>query len=211
MASIGRVTLSLASGVMETTAALANFNFDFSIIRMEAPAEYRSIGNNISKRRKQEAEEGKIHTTARKLGALFADIVPRIPNLEKLYGLRASEVVENRAINPEETSSYGALQGYVGLDATSIWAAATSGRGAIQVHLLACILARQWPPSEAISIWSELVSARKSEVESLLQEDQFHLGQLMASQVDVGPSKLAQWDASARSVNCTLFLTLAID
>jgi hypothetical protein len=185
---------------METTAALANFNFDFSIVRMEPPAEYRAIGNRLSKRRKEEAEGGKIHTTARKLGALFADVVPHVPSLEKLYGLRASEIVENRTINPEGSSSHGALQGYVGLDATSIWAAATSGRGAIQVHLLACILARQWSPSEAIAIWGELVSARKSELESHLQEDQFHLGQLMAAQVDVGPSKLAQWDASARSV-----------
>jgi hypothetical protein len=190
---------------METTAALANFNFDFSIVRMEPPAEYRAIGNRLSKRRKEEAEGGKIHTTARKLGALFADIVPHVPSLEKIYGLRASEIVENRTINPEGSSSHGALQGYVGLDATSIWAAATSGRGAIQVHLLACILARQWSPSEAIAIWGELVSARKSELESHLQEDQFHLGQLMAAQVDVGPSKLAQWDASARSVRSLPF------
>jgi hypothetical protein len=74
MASIGRITLSLASGVMETTAALANFNFDFSIVRMEPPAEYRAIGNRLSKRRKEEAEGGK-------MGALFADIVPHVPSL----------------------------------------------------------------------------------------------------------------------------------
>ncbi|KAJ4295112.1 hypothetical protein N0V90_007121 [Kalmusia sp. IMI 367209] len=199
MASVGRVALSLASGVMETTLALANFNFDFSIIRMEAPAEYRDVGNRLSKRRRKEAEEGKIHSTARKLGALFADVVPQVPNLERIYGLRASEIVADPSVNPEASSAYGALQVYVGLDATSVWAAATSGRGAIQVHLLGCILARQWKPSEAIAIWSEIVSARKSQLEERLREDQFHMGHLMAAQIDVELDKLAEWDASARA------------
>lgn len=44
MASIGRIALSVASGVQETTLALANLNFDFSIIKLAAPAEYGGLG-----------------------------------------------------------------------------------------------------------------------------------------------------------------------
>jgi hypothetical protein len=53
--------------------ALANLSFDFAMIRLEAPLEYQGLGTALSKRRKHEAEQGSVHTTARRLGALFAD------------------------------------------------------------------------------------------------------------------------------------------
>ncbi|PVH72456.1 hypothetical protein DL98DRAFT_553136 [Cadophora sp. DSE1049] len=167
MASIGKLALSLANAAQETTLALAHFSFDFALIKMEAPAEFQGLGSRLSKRRKLEAEEGLVHTTA--------------------------------PINPTGTASDGPLASHVGLDGTSIWAAATSGRGALQVHLLACILARVWSGPEAVSIWSELVAARKAHLEERLKEDQFHMGLLMASRIDVGLEKLGEWDASARA------------
>lgn len=201
MASIGKVALSLASAAQETTFALANFSFDFSVIRMDAAPEYRDVGRRLSERRKKEAEEGTTHTTARKLGALFADTVPAVPNLQRIYGLRASQLSGNRDINPDSTPSDGALARYIGLDATTIWAAATSGRGAIQVHLLACMLARNWTAPNAVAIWSEIVAARKLQLAAQVQQDQFHLGHLMASQIELTQDHLAEWDASARAVS----------
>jgi hypothetical protein len=100
MASIGRFALSLASGVQETSFALANLNLDFAMVRLEAPIEFQGLGTSLSKRRRQQAEEGSVHMTARRLGALFADDLPAIPNLTRAYGLRASEIAETRPLIP---------------------------------------------------------------------------------------------------------------
>src|SRR5271168_2187085 len=113
MASIGKLALSLTAGVQETTLALANVNFDFTMIKMEAPPEYHGLGSRLSKRRKLEAEEGLVHATARQLGALFADILPPVPNLARAYGLRASEISANPVINPIGSASDGPLASLV--------------------------------------------------------------------------------------------------
>lgn len=47
---------------------------------------------------------------------------------------------------------------HVGADGTSLWAAATSGKSTITVHLLGCMIARIWKAAEAVSIWTELVA-----------------------------------------------------
>lgn len=152
MASIGKFALSAASGAQETTLALANLNVGFSVIKLAAPAEFGGLGASLSKKRRTEAEDGLIHMTARKLGALFADDLPSTPNLATAYSLRVSEIAENPKFNPRGSDADGALKSHVGADGTSIWAAATSGNGALEVHLLACMLARIWPAPEAISI-----------------------------------------------------------
>lgn len=200
MASIGKFAVSLASGAQETTIALANLSFDFAMIRLEAPLEYQGLGTALSKRRKHEAEQGSVHATARRLGALFADDMPHIPNLSRAYGLRASEIAEDLSFNPVGDIVDGPLAGHVGADGTSIWAAATSGRGALQVHLLACLLARMWSAPEATAIWSEIVSARKALLEESLRGVEFQASALTASQIEVTSDRLAEWDASARSV-----------
>jgi hypothetical protein len=69
--SIGRITTSLVSGTNETTLALLNLNVDFSLVKFEAPQEFSALGVSLSRRRKQMAEEGPVHRTARRLGALF--------------------------------------------------------------------------------------------------------------------------------------------
>jgi hypothetical protein len=62
----------------------------------------------------------------------------------------------------------------MGLDGTSIYAAATSGSKVIALHLLACMLARAWPGPEATAIWVELVASRKSELETTSDPSQLH-------------------------------------
>jgi len=136
-------------------------HFDFSIIKYEAPAEYKGLGTSLSHRRKEAAEDGTIHSTARRLGALFESEIPDVPALIETYGRRVSEIASMPGTNPKASKSYGAFADHVGLDGTTIWASATSGKGIVTIHLLACMLARLWKGPQAISIWSELVEHRK--------------------------------------------------
>jgi hypothetical protein len=126
--------------------------------------------------------------------------MPLIPNLSRAYGLRVSEIAEDPSFNPVGGIADGPLAGHVGADGTSIWAAATSGRGALHVHLLACLLARMWSAPEATAIWSELVIARKAVLEESLRGLEFQASALTASRIEVSRESLAEWDASARSV-----------
>jgi hypothetical protein len=107
--------------------------------------------------RRKQAEIGSSHTTARKLGALFEHILPSTPELFKAYGQRASHIAVFPASSVVGSLNSGPFASHVGVDGTSIWAAATSGKRAIAVHLLACMLARIWKGPEAISVWVELV------------------------------------------------------
>lgn len=190
-----------AAATQDSTLALASINFDFSLVKMEAPLEYRGLGSALSSKRKRDAEEGSTHITARKLGALFADDLPHTPSLSRAYGLRVSEIAENPTHNPHGTTADGPFVDNIGADGTSIWAAATSGCGALAVHLLACMLARVWSSPEAVSIWSEIIAARKSVLQARVQEREFHIGMITACQIDIDREKLAEWDASARSVS----------
>jgi hypothetical protein len=90
--SFGRITASLTSGIAEATATLLNVNLDFSLVKIEAPHEFSSVGAALSSLRRESAESGPVHTTARKLGALFEPNLPMTPNLIKAYGSRASEI-----------------------------------------------------------------------------------------------------------------------
>ena len=201
MASIGRIALSAASGVQEATFALANINFDFALIKYEAPMEYHQLGAHLSTKRRQEAEEGLTHATARKLGALFAEDLPHVPYLKSAYGFRVSEISQDPRFNPQGTTSDGALMDLVGADGTSIWAAATSGTGALEVHLLACLLARIWTGTQATSIWTELIATRKAMLRERIQTSSAHIATITAAQIDVSREHLATWDSSARSVS----------
>lgn len=85
-----------------------------------------------------------------------------------------------------------------GPDGATIWAAATSGGGAIAVHLLACILAQAWSASEAISIWVELVEERKLEIAEAFDRDSTSdYSTLAATRSEITRAQLADWDASA--------------
>lgn len=92
MASFGRLTAAVFAGAVESTQALANVNFDFSLLKVEAPQEFHGVGHALTAHRRAEAEDGSIHITARRLGAMFESLLPPTPNLLKAYGLRASEI-----------------------------------------------------------------------------------------------------------------------
>ncbi|MCJ1249824.1 hypothetical protein MMC30_007050 [Trapelia coarctata] len=200
MASISRLTGSWATAYNENTLALANFNFDFSLYKVEAPQEYRDVETSLSSLRRQKAEDGVLHQTARRLGALFEDTMPPIPKLINAYGQRASEISCKLEAMSKASKTYGLFSGHIGIDASSIWAGATSGPSAIAIHLLACILARTWTGSEATSIWAEIVTERQKEVEKNCQVGvALPIATLLAARQDIARSQLAEWDASARA------------
>ncbi|KAF2187672.1 hypothetical protein K469DRAFT_568624 [Zopfia rhizophila CBS 207.26] len=202
--AINRLQAALAAVTNEVTLAAAQINFDFSLVKNEAPKEYRSLGESLSEKRKDEAESGQIHTTARRLGALFDGICPPTPNLMKAYGTRVSEISRIVKRNSPAECESAMFAQYLGADGTSIWAAATSvtsSTSAIQVQLLACMLARLFDPPESISIWFELVKDRRDEVASSFEKNQEIPFSVLAaaSQAEISRNQLAQWDASARA------------
>ncbi|KAJ5455166.1 hypothetical protein N7475_010287 [Penicillium sp. IBT 31633x] len=135
MSGIGRIVTSFFSGSNENNLSLATLNFDFSLVQIEAPKEFKPLGPALAKTRRQDAEEGKPHRTARRLGALFEDVLPSFPKLVDAFGRRVSEIVQDPKINPVGTSADGCFERFVGADGTTLWAAATSGIPAI------CVLA----------------------------------------------------------------------
>lgn len=197
--SISKINAALASATNEFTIAAANLNFDFSLVRLEVPKEFSSIGPALSQKRREDAEGGSAHVTARKLGALFEELIPETPNLIRAYGRRASEISASPLVNPRGSKKDGLFQSQVGADGTTLWAAATSGTPAISLHLLACILARLWTGPEAISIWVQIVEERKRQIAKRLEEDAIHFRTLAAARQEVSRQQLAEWDASARA------------
>lgn len=200
MASISKLTPAAISNTLEIAPALANLNFDFSLWKTVAPKEFDGVGSSLSTARREEAENGMPHATARKLGALFGSILPSTPNVTKAYGQRASEISQASSVSPQMRSKYGVFSSRVGSDATSIWAAATSGPAAIAVHLLACLLARMWDGPEATAIWAEIVQKRKDLARLQMDEGNIiEMATLAAARQDITRAQLAEWDASARS------------
>ncbi|KAL8922260.1 MAG: hypothetical protein Q9172_003630 [Xanthocarpia lactea] len=200
MSSINRLIPSLASGSLELAPALANFNFDFALWKVAPPKEFEGVGSALSTYRRDDAETGTLHTIARKLGALFEKKVPWTPALTKAYGTRASEIAQALSLDERGRKSYGVFANRAGADATSLWAAATSGTSAISIHLLACLLARIWDAPEATSIWVEIVKRRKEEVLADFDETDFaHLATLSAARQDLPRAQIAEWDNSARA------------
>lgn len=204
MASLGRISNSIVTGVNENTLALASLNFDFSLVRLQVPEEYNAVGRCLAAGRRENAEYGMAHRTARKLGALFEAVIPSMPKLITAYGKRASEILDAPGINPSgDQERHGPFTAFVGADATSIWAAATSGTASIAVHLLACIIARAFrDPAEAVSVWVEIVMERQKDIERAAQDGLFtaaHLGMINAASQQFPREELRQWDANARA------------
>lgn len=188
-----------AAALPEATLTLDNVGLDYSLVRLEAPAEYRELGAALSVKRRKAAEYGSTHETARKLGAIFQDILPSTPSLFRAYGLRASNIAQSLSIDTRDGKDYGPFAEYVGVDGTSIWAAATSGKGAVAIHLLACMLARLWKASEAIAIWEEILEERKKELSTWDESDVMPLRLFTIGRISVTREHLAEWDASARA------------
>lgn len=195
--AISRFTTALLAGSQENTFALAALNFDFSLYKVEAPKEFQVVGTRLTEERRNLAENGSQHITARKLGALFRSKIPRVSALLKVYGQRVSEIT--RAIpETQKWDSKSLFPDQLGIDATSIWAAATSGSEALAVQLLACMLARIWSGPQAVSIWTEIIEGRKHELEKLGVDD-IEFSQVAAMQANVTREQLGEWDASVRA------------
>lgn len=199
--SIGKINASLAGGLtQETTLALANLSFDFSLCKVEAPMEYQGLGECLSKRRRAAAESGNEHRLARKLGALFSHALPATPNLVRAYGKRATEIIrESSGLESSSKRNDGVFGEWTGPDATSIWAAATSGSGAIAAHLLACMLARMWPASEAAAVWDEIIESRKLDIARRDPATPLWQSHELAAKIEVTREQISRWDSSARS------------
>lgn len=191
---------SIFSATNENYAALANVKFDFSLIKMEAPIEFNGIVSALSAKRRIEAEEGPSHKTARRLGALFEDLVPSTPKLISAYGLRMSEIMNTSDVNDIGTGQHGPFEPYVGADGTTLWAAATSGISALGIYLLSCLLARAWDAKIATAIWVELIAARRKEIEEGLKNNHnISAAAVVGAYQDISRKDLALWDSSARA------------
>ncbi len=200
MASLGKMAASVISATNDNTLALGSLKLDFSIIKYEAPAEFSGLGAALSSRRRTDAEDGPHHKTARRLAALFEQLIPSTPQLITAYGLRSSEIIQTPGVNPKGSSKHGPFESFVGADGTAMWAAATSGVPALGVYLLACLLARAWDAKEAISIWVELVENRRRVIEEEFKGNHaVSESSLNSIRQDILRSDLARWDASARA------------
>ncbi len=200
MASFGRAIASGVTNIAEIAPSLVNINFNFALHQVKAPVEFEGVGQCLSHLRRAEAEEGRSHVTARILGALFISLAPKTPKLFSLYGLRASEISRSPKVNPSQDKEYGFFSTRVGADATTVWAGATSGPGAIAVHLLACMLARIWDPSEATSIWMEIIKYRSENILNGLEKGYMaNFSDVAAAKNSLSRQQIAEWDASARA------------
>ncbi|KAJ2998734.1 hypothetical protein NUW58_g229 [Xylaria curta] len=205
MSLFGNFNASAAAFRPEATNALVNVNLEFNIFTkrfVDPPPEYAGVGQHLTTTRRREAQDGTRHGVARLLGTLFKDssLLPSTPELIKAYGSRASEISRTITANPRGNESHGAFADMIGADATTLWAAATSGRSAIQCHLLACLLARIWEPPEATSIWVEIIAKRKRTLQDkLAKEGELEQEVLLAVASDISRSDLFDWDASARA------------
>ena len=168
-------------------------------MKIEPRIEYRDIGGALSNHRRVAGEAGSIHVTARRLGSLFQSIVPDVSNLLAAYGKRATELSKSPDANPTGTRDHGPFQEYVGVDGSSLWAAATSGDAALAMHLLACMLATHWQAPEAIAIWVELVAERKRQLGSTTASGNINLQDAVALQLVISREHLEEWDTSARA------------
>ncbi|CAH0041276.1 unnamed protein product [Clonostachys rhizophaga] len=167
-------------------------------LKVQAPVEYLGIGSSLSPHRREIAESGLMHRTARKLAVLFGDVIPQVPNLIAAYGTRASEVLKDSRVNPASAEyQLGPFGPFTGVDATSIWAAATSGASSVALHLLACFLARAFAnPAHSVSAWVEIILERQKRMANS------HEGSSAPSSEASEPiswEEIREWDASARA------------
>ncbi|KAH6871318.1 hypothetical protein B0T10DRAFT_417493 [Thelonectria olida] len=200
--SISNLSASLVTARAENTNALINAHIELSLFtkKVAPPPEYEAVGSHLAPKRVHEAQEGTRHVIARKLGVLFKGILPSTPCLIKAYGYRASQIIKNDKANPKGNPSHGIFASSIGADATTLWAAATSGKPAIACHLLACMLARPWTAPESISIWMEIIARRKDSVRAKLEEDgEIEAELAFALHQNFSRDDIAEWDASARA------------
>jgi hypothetical protein len=126
-----------------------------------------------------------------------------VPALLKAYGTRASEIAceVDAAQNAPRSIVDGIFGPHLGVDSTSIWAAANIGTSALLMHLLACMLARIWSAQEATAIWAEIIDTRRQKIKVNAPENSkaSSLFAQHAAIYDVEWSTIQNWDANARA------------
>ncbi|CAJ0555336.1 Ff.00g054010.m01.CDS01 [Fusarium sp. VM40] len=209
---ISKLVASAASIQNDFSLAAANLNLDFTLIKLEAPKEFVSVGTSLTNVRKENAERGSLHRTARKLGAIFDGVPPSAERLLSIYGKRVSEICQQRHIDTEERNRYGIFSQFAGTDSASLWAAATSGSSAISIHLLACMIAGVFDSAQSVALWLQLIETRKSEIQETIDQeiDQMKvIAKALVTQQEFTRDELAAWDNSARSWINTAHLATA--
>ncbi|KAI1080784.1 hypothetical protein F5B20DRAFT_570240 [Whalleya microplaca] len=169
--SLGKLQAALASATNEVTVAAANINFDFALVKCEAPPEYKPLGQSLTPYRRTEAESGSQHVTARRLGALFEGLIPDTPHLLRTFGKRATEI--SRDTLP---SKWNLVAKPLKALAT-IWLPSHYPLATIN-HVVA-----------ATSLWVEIVAERRNDIAT----------PSAAVQQKITRDQLAKWDASARA------------
>jgi hypothetical protein len=198
--SIGSFKAAVVSGISEATAALVNFNLDFSLF--EAPKEFSPVGDALSSIRRGSAESGVVHTTPRKLGTLFDPLLPDTPQLIKAYGSRASEIEIKSKIENRNTN-YGVSESQVASMQRASGLRRLRGRRPSRSILLACILARIWESGEATAIWDEIVSTQKQVILAKCNEGgSVDMVSWVVAKQQIIRKELRDWDASARAWLC---------
>jgi hypothetical protein len=195
--NIPQINGAIVSNQAEAHLSAASIHIDFSIVKIHD--EWRDIGRSLSARRKTEADEGQSRLTAAELGILFGGLVPNVPNLISAYGSRCSEIANSPTFNPKGSSQHGLFADEVGVDGTSVWAAATSGDASIAVLLLACMLSRMWDPPKAVSIWMQLIAERKQNLAASTNP----LERLASSNINLTRDQIASWHASTHAWRLT--------
>lgn len=200
MAAISKISNSLVSGVNENNFGLGYMNIDFSLIRVNVPKEYLPIAKAMSLERRDDAENGPLHQTARILGGLFYQLAPTTPKVIEAFGRRTSEIMEYPGTIPTGTASDGPFREYVGIDAGSIWASVTSGDASISVLLLACMIARKADdPKVAIAIWDEIITVRQAAIVKSAEANGMIDSSVAAAKRRIPREDIAAFDASIRS------------
>jgi hypothetical protein len=72
---------------------------DFALIKVEVSKQFEGLGKALSKHRRENAECGPQHRTARRLGALFEQVIPNIDTLAAAYGERVSEIATSSKLD----------------------------------------------------------------------------------------------------------------
>jgi hypothetical protein len=90
--SISQLSAAAVNASLEIEPALTKLNFDFSLWKVTAPKEFEGVRAALKADRREEAENGTPHKTARKLAALFERLILPTPKLIRAYGQRDSEV-----------------------------------------------------------------------------------------------------------------------
>jgi hypothetical protein len=105
MALSYKLDASIFSAKNDNTLTLANANVDFALVKIEVPKHFEGLGKALSKQRLENAERGPQHRTARRLGALFEQVIPNVDTLAAAYGERVSEIATSSKLNLKVSKS----------------------------------------------------------------------------------------------------------